>query len=140
MLELENPLNYTDIIQPIPLAVLEVPAGEKVTISGWGRTGDGSSLSEILRYSRSLTVLSNEQCARIGGPVNPGVQCLSKSRNNGFCDGDDGGPAVHKGVLIGIASYYSNNCGSDSPDGYTKVSYYRKWLIENSASPDTVAV
>uniref|UniRef100_A0A0A1XE27 Serine protease SP24D n=1 Tax=Zeugodacus cucurbitae TaxID=28588 RepID=A0A0A1XE27_ZEUCU len=134
LLELDTALNYSDIIQPIPLAALEVPAGEQVTISGWGRVQDGGPLSEILQYSRSLKTLSYEECARVNGPVNYGIQCLEKSENNGFCDGDDGGPAVHKGVLIGIASYYSGVCGSSStPDGYTKISYYRKWLVQNSA-------
>ncbi|XP_050329920.1 serine protease SP24D-like [Bactrocera neohumeralis] len=132
VLALSTKLDYSDVILPISLAVNEAPAGEEVTITGWGRVRDGGALPEILQYSRSLTVLSDEQCARVAGPVNKGIQCLSKVRNNGFCDGDDGGPAVHKGVLIGIASYYSDGCGSASPDGYSKISYYRKWLVANS--------
>nr|XP_036231789.1 serine protease SP24D-like [Bactrocera oleae] len=131
LLQLSEPFNYSSVIRPIRLATNETPAGEEVTITGWGRITDGGALSEILQYSRKLTVLSDKQCARIAGPINPGVQCLSKVQNNGFCDGDDGGPAVHKGVLIGIASYYSDGCGSSAPDGYTKVSYYNNWLVSN---------
>ncbi|XP_011205130.2 serine protease SP24D [Bactrocera dorsalis] len=135
VLELSTPFNYSDVVRPIPLANIEAPAGEEVTISGWGRTTNGGTPSQLLRYSRSLTILSDKQCARIAGPLNPGIQCLSKEKSNGFCDGDDGGPAVHKGVLIGIASYYSDGCGSASPDGYTKISYYREWLDENTVTP-----
>ncbi|XP_011177382.1 serine protease SP24D [Zeugodacus cucurbitae] len=130
LLELDTALNYSDVVQPISLGRLEVPSGEQITITGWGRTRDGSPLSEVLQYSRRLTALSNEQCARLVGILNPGVQCISKAEDKGFCDGDDGGPAIYKGVLIGVASYYTDGCGSTRPDGFTKISYYRSWLQE----------
>lgn len=137
---MEQKINYTAEIQPIGLAAREVAIGEQVTISGWGRTSDGGPFSETLKYSRSLTTLSNEQCTRESGPLSYGVLCLAKqSYNKGFCDGDDGGPAVYRGVLIGIASYNTNGCGSSKPDGYTKVSYYRSWLIQNSDLGETTA-
>lgn len=140
LLKLETPLNFTDLIQPIPVAGVDVPDGVGVNIAGWGRLSEHVGQPEILRYNRALRTLSNEDCSRIAGPVSPSILCLAKSQGNGICGGDAGGPAVYNGVLIGIASYHLTTCGANTPDGYTKVSYYKDWIGENTCSGTTVPV
>ncbi|XP_012162886.1 serine protease SP24D [Ceratitis capitata] len=128
VVELKKPLEFTDLIQAIPIATLEVPANQSVVISGWGRIREGGPLSPKLMYSRSVMVLSAELCATYEAFSDEGLLCLAKSSGRGFCNGDDGGPAVYRNFLIGIASFTDTSCGSGRPDGYTKVSYYADWL------------
>ncbi|XP_011205128.2 serine protease SP24D isoform X2 [Bactrocera dorsalis] len=128
LLQLETPYSLSYYIQPIRIADWEAPSGESVIISGWGRTYEGSLLSDKLLYSRALTTERYEFCAGADGVTNPGVLCLNTPQGNGFCDGDDGGPVVYRNVLIGIASYNANACGTVSYGGFTKASYYKLWI------------
>ncbi|XP_036232199.1 serine protease SP24D-like [Bactrocera oleae] len=128
LLQLETPFDYSDAIQPIRVADWDVPAGESVIISGWGRIYEGGPLSTQLLYSRSLTTLKNEDCAASDGLTNPGTLCLLTPQGRGFCGGDDGGPVVYRNLLIGIASYNANACGTMANGGFTKASYYKLWI------------
>ncbi|XP_018800584.1 PREDICTED: serine protease SP24D-like [Bactrocera latifrons] len=134
ILKLETALPYSNLIQPIPVATIEVPDDVGVNIAGWGRSGEHNVQPEILKYSRALRTISNEECARDIATVSPSILCLAKNSGNGICGGDAGGPAVYKGVLVGIASYHLSVCGANTPDGYTKMSYYKDWIAENSCS------
>nr|XP_036232198.1 serine protease SP24D isoform X2 [Bactrocera oleae] len=128
LLLLATPFNYSDVVKGIAIAAWDVPVGESVTISGWGRIYEGGPLSTQLLYSRSLTTLKNEDCAASDGITNPGTLCLLSPQRRGFCDGDDGGPAVFKNILVGIASYNANSCGIATKGGFTKVSKYYTWI------------
>ncbi|XP_017484691.1 PREDICTED: serine protease SP24D-like isoform X1 [Rhagoletis zephyria] len=138
LLKLNVSLQFTDLIKPIALAGVSPPTGSYATISGWGRTREGGPLSELLMYNRYVRTLSNDDCARAIGYKSAGILCLAKSRGNGICGGDQGGPAVYNGVLIGIASYHKLACGTDEPDGYIRISTYRKWLIDVSTADSGV--
>ncbi|XP_036319182.1 serine protease SP24D-like isoform X4 [Rhagoletis pomonella] len=138
LLKLNVSLQFTDLIKPIALAGVSPPTGAYATISGWGRTREGGPLSELLMYNRYVRTLSNDDCARAIGYKSAGILCLAKSRGNGICGGDQGGPAVYNGVLIGIASYHKLACGTDEPDGYIRISTYRKWLIDVSTADSGV--
>ncbi|XP_039962462.1 serine protease SP24D-like [Bactrocera tryoni] len=128
LLELKTPFFYSDVIKPIGIASYDVPAGESVVISGWGRIYEGGPLADQLLYTRSLTTLNNEECAKADGTLNPSILCLNSPQSRGFCEGDDGGPAVYKNILIGIASYIIKGCGSIAKGGFTNVSYYKNWI------------
>ncbi|XP_004520087.1 chymotrypsin-2 [Ceratitis capitata] len=132
LLKIDTKLNYSNVIQPIPLAGVDVPDEAPVTIAGWGRVREAGTKPELLQYSRSLRTYSNENCTRIFGKVAPSILCLFKSYGYGICGGDAGGPAVYRGILVGIASYHTSNCGVAVPDGFTKISYYKDWIAENS--------
>ncbi|XP_054728559.1 serine protease SP24D-like [Anastrepha obliqua] len=141
LLKLNASLQLSDLIQPITLAALEAPVGSQITISGWGRTNEGDPLSSQLLYNKFVTTISDADCTRAIGydTSKSGILCLSRGYGNGICDGDEGGPAVYRGTLIGIASFQIGYCGSGVADGYSKVKFFRDWLIENSAT-DTVPV
>ncbi|XP_011177383.2 serine protease SP24D [Zeugodacus cucurbitae] len=128
LLELKTPFNYSDVIKPITFADREVPAEVTVIISGWGRLYEGSVLSTRLLYSRALTTVKDQECAQATGTPTPSILCLRNPKGTGFCDGDDGGPAVYRNVLIGIASYNAEAFGTASKGGFTKVSYYSNWI------------
>lgn len=137
ILKLETALEFNNLIQPIPVATVDVPVSVDVNIAGWGRLGEHIPQPEILKYSRALRTISSEDCESEIGPVSPSILCLAKSLGNGICGGDAGGPAVYKGLLVGIASYHLRTCGANTPDGYTKVSYYKDWIGENTCSGHT---
>ncbi|XP_050329915.1 serine protease SP24D-like [Bactrocera neohumeralis] len=128
LLQLATPFDYSDVIKGIAIASSDVPAGTSVIISGWGRVYEGGPLSTKLLYSRSLTTLKNEDCTTADGASNPSELCLLSPQGKGFCDGDDGGPVVYRNILIGIASYKANACGTTTKGGFTKASYYRIWI------------
>jgi secreted trypsin-like serine protease len=48
--------------------------------------------------------------------------------------GDSGGSAIafQAGVpkLVGVANFIVKSCGSEFPDAYAKVSFYRRWIQE----------
>lgn len=61
-------LFLTDRIKPVALADSDflLDGGVPVTVSGWGRTNDNSSVSESLNYVQ-LTTITNQQCAETYG-------------------------------------------------------------------------
>ncbi|XP_011177386.1 serine protease SP24D [Zeugodacus cucurbitae] len=134
VLKLVTSLNFTNLIQPIPIASMDVPDGVGVNIAGWGRIREAGIQPEILQYSRSLRTLGYEDCARVAAPTSPTILCLAKTYGNGICGGDAGGPAIYRGILVGIASHHISICGDSTPDGYTKVSNFTTWISENSCS------
>lgn len=131
LLELDLPLIFSTNIQAIPLATEEVPAGEKVIISGWGRLWTGGDIPYKLQFN-TLIALSKSQCLRKILQSSDGLLCLDHAADNGACNGDSGGPAIYNGQLVGVANFVIIKCGSDRPDGYAKVSYHFDWIKKNA--------
>ncbi|XP_036319392.1 serine protease SP24D-like [Rhagoletis pomonella] len=131
VLELEQPLVFTDNIQPIELADEEVPVGEDVIISGWGRLYTGGPIPHRLQWN-TLKALNTEQCDELIGMGDDSLICLAHEADNGACNGDSGGPATYNGKLVGLAGFVVNGCGSTYPDGYAKVAYHRNWILANT--------
>lgn len=131
LLEIDLPLIFSKNIQAIPLATEEVPAGEPVVISGWGRLWQGGDIPYKLQWN-TLVSLSKAQCLRKILQSSDGLICLDHAADNGACNGDSGGPAVYGGKLVGVANFVVVKCGSDRPDGYAKVSYHLDWIKANS--------
>lgn len=131
LLRLEEPIIFSDNIQPIPLATSEVPVGEKVIISGWGRIKQGGDLPQKLQWNQ-LTAISRNECKELIDMDSDSLICLAHKSNNGACNGDSGGPAVYNGEVVGIAGFVYNGCGSSYPDGYAKVFYHADWIKHHS--------
>lgn len=127
LLELDLPLIFSKNIQAIPLASEEVPPGEEVVISGWGRLWHGGDIPYKLQWN-TLIALSKSQCFRKIFQSSDGLLCLDHASDNGACNGDSGGPAIYNGQLVGVANFVVLKCGSDRPDGYAKVSYHLDWI------------
>ncbi|KAJ8709940.1 hypothetical protein PYW07_009306 [Mythimna separata] len=53
------------------------------------------------------------------------------SKGGGACNHDAGGPGVISGILTGVISFGSPQCGSrDAPTVFTKLGYYTDWIEE----------
>ncbi|XP_053949095.1 serine protease SP24D-like [Anastrepha ludens] len=131
LLKLNDSLQFNDLIQPIPIASVNAPVDAPVTISGWGRTKEGGEITSQLMYNKFMKTLSPENCAKNIGYNTTAILCLSKIIGNGICEGDDGGPAVYRGILIGVASFHINDCYStNKPNGFANVSHFNSWLTQ----------
>ncbi|XP_075157301.1 chymotrypsin-2-like [Haematobia irritans] len=130
LLELAEPLKWSDNIKPIELADAEVMPGEKIIISGWGMLSSSGPIPDDLQWT-TVQAISQEECdAKMLWGVDSLI-CLGHFNSNGACWGDSGGPATYQGKLVGVSAFVVNNCGSEYPDGYTKVFYHKDWILEN---------
>uniref|UniRef100_A0A1I8P6L5 Peptidase S1 domain-containing protein n=1 Tax=Stomoxys calcitrans TaxID=35570 RepID=A0A1I8P6L5_STOCA len=130
LLELEQPLQWTDNIKPIEMADTEVPSGEDVIVSGWGRLWNGGPIPQHLQWN-TLKAMSTKECLMAINMGNDSLMCLAHAKDNGVCNGDSGGPATYQGKLVGVAGFVVGGCGTKNPDGYAKVPYHKKWILEN---------
>uniref|UniRef100_A0A1L8EAP4 Putative serine protease sp24d-like protein n=1 Tax=Haematobia irritans TaxID=7368 RepID=A0A1L8EAP4_HAEIR len=130
LLELMEPLEWSNTIKPIEMADSEVPSGEDVIVSGWGRLFTGGPIPQRLQWN-TLKALTTEECEKAIEWGYDSLICLAHTQNNGVCNGDSGGPATYQGKLVGVAGFVVDGCGSTNPDGYAKVFYHKKWILEN---------
>lgn len=130
LLELEYPLEFDSEITFIPLATEEVQRGDDVIISGWGLQSEKGDIPDLLQWS-TFTALSKKQCRRKFGKNSKAILCLAHVSGQSACYGDSGGPATFNERLVGVSNFGVDKCGSDSPNGYAKVSFYHDWIIEN---------
>ncbi|XP_067635199.1 serine protease SP24D-like [Eurosta solidaginis] len=131
LLRLETPLIFSKNIKAITLASSEVPTGETVVISGWGRLTTYGDIPTKLQWN-TVKSLSKLSCLTSIGMFSDSLLCLAHPSGNGACFGDSGGPAAYQGKLVGVASFVINGCGSSSPDAYAMVSNHLDWIRKHS--------
>ena len=83
-----------------------------------------------------MRTLTNEDCKAKHLPGNANAVrdsniCTYTREGEGACMGDSGGPLVVDGEQAGIVSW-GIPCGVGYPDAFTRVSFYRDWIKENS--------
>lgn len=132
MLELEEPLVWTENIKPIELATMEVPSGEDIVVSGWGRLYNGGPIPHRLQWN-VLKALTTKECQNAIDWGYSSLICLAHEKGHGVCNGDSGGPATYQGKLVGVAGFVVDGCGTNNPDGYANVTYHLSWIKENMA-------
>ncbi|XP_065334592.1 brachyurin-like [Cloeon dipterum] len=120
--------------------VNETFSGDRVRVSGWGRTSDATSgVSPELKYV-DVSVIDNSQCqAYYGNIINESKICVdTNGGTEGTCHGDSGGPLVIQEsdgeyTEIGIVSFGSvDGCESGFPAAFTRVTEYLEWLEINA--------
>lgn len=139
LLKLDEPLQYSNVIQPIKLPnTKEDFISQLVTVSGWGETESlDSTSSEELRYIHQRIMerkICKERAIMAEPPVQltKGMLCATThdEEPRTICRGDSGGPVVLKdtSILVGIASFVVGyECG-DTTDYYVRVSHYIDWI------------
>ena len=127
----------TNIRNDIAVVRLDAPIVFN-TVSGFGRTSDGSSAtSAVVRFTRN-PVMTNADCiARWNTAlIQPQNVCLSGEGGRSSCNGDSGGPlTVQDGgsLQIGIVSFGSAaGCSIGMPSVYARVSFFLSWIEANS--------
>lgn len=85
LLVLDEPLEFSESIQPIKLETEELEIDSHVTIIGWGRSNENpEGESNRLKFNRGITIYSNDGdgCASF---KNDGIVCLGHIEGNGAC-------------------------------------------------------
>ncbi|XP_017870423.1 PREDICTED: serine protease SP24D [Drosophila arizonae] len=132
LLRLARPLGLNANIVAIPLAEKDPPPDAVVHISGWGAIYHGGPTSNDLLYVQVRSIARSECTSRYMRRLPSTTMCLLHGANLGACHGDSGGPAVHEGRLVGVASFVLGACGREAPDGYESIATLRSWIISNS--------
>jgi len=110
--------------------------GEKVTLSGFGKSSDIGGVSNVLNWVEILAA-PNSLCAGVYGDAvaGPGVICLDAANGKGSCGGDSGGPlhlSANLKKCIGITSYgASAGCTLGYPVGYSRIAYHQDFISQH---------
>ncbi|XP_057369720.1 trypsin-1-like [Daphnia carinata] len=126
---------------PPPVTEFDPPAGTITTVSGWGTTSSGGSISNVL-LSVDVPIVSDADCnAAYAGlfdpnPIFPSMLCAGGPAGGiDSCQGDSGGPLFTgtgaDAVQHGIISWGRGCALADYPGVYTQVSYFIDWIAAN---------
>ncbi|XP_061144671.1 suppressor of tumorigenicity 14 protein homolog isoform X1 [Syngnathus typhle] len=140
LLELSEPLQLTNTIQPIclPAPSHVFPAGMSCSVTGWGANREGGQKTQLLQKA-SVKIINDSVC----NVVTEG-QLTSRMLCSGFlaggvdaCQGDSGGPLVcfeesGKWFQAGIVSWGEGCARRNKPGVYTRVTKLRKWIKKES--------
>uniref|UniRef100_A0A182SJV0 Peptidase S1 domain-containing protein n=1 Tax=Anopheles maculatus TaxID=74869 RepID=A0A182SJV0_9DIPT len=114
-------------IAAIPLAPVGYTIPDRVlpTVTGWGRTSSGGSLSPSLR-AVAIPIVSRSTCASLwsSASITENMICAG-SKGKDACTGDSGGalvvPSNNYFILAGMVSWGSASCGSEYPGVYVQL-------------------
>ncbi|KAJ8939518.1 hypothetical protein NQ318_022236 [Aromia moschata] len=125
--------------RPIDLIAFRPRAGEEATITGWGRTLDGSRKAPAVLQVVKVPVIDQKDCISAYGKkeetafrVTDRMFCagLLKKGGKDSCQGDSGGPIVVGRQLAGLVSWGFGCAEPDYPGVYTSVADLRDWIID----------
>ncbi|XP_070528702.1 phenoloxidase-activating factor 3-like isoform X2 [Cardiocondyla obscurior] len=143
LIRLNGTLNFTRLnVKPICLPFkLPTVVPERIILTGWGTTENGTRSSDLLRAS--LPLIRNELCKDIYKKVSIVSYkqlCAGGEAGTDSCKGDSGGPLQAfsrynikslRVVQHGVVSYGVKNCSLGVPGVYTRVAYYMDWILDS---------
>lgn len=133
LLKLKEPLIYSDYIKAITLPYEKPVENSSAIVMGWGLVKAMGDISRNLQWIKvQVTDPINCFSNLFGQDAEKSLLCLQSPINSGICSGDMGGSAVENNILLGLASFAIERCGSEYPDGFTNVAYYVDWIKTNS--------
>jgi len=122
------------------------------TVTGWGTTSSGGSVSNVL-LEVDVKVISNSECNNAYGGITNNMLCAADASGNGgsdACQGDSGGPLVSCGAdgncgttpgqnydLIGVVSFGIGCAQADFPGVYARTTAALDWIYTNAMPFET---
>jgi len=132
------PFKYGIAIQPIPLTSTEPSAGSVAVVSGWGYilNSDGELTLPSQLHAVNVFITSRPECdyayAYKGGITESMICANVPGGGKGPCYGDNGGPLVVGGNLVGIMSW-GFYCGSaEYPMVYSNVANLKDFITQET--------
>jgi len=118
-------LAFTVPFAPAKLAKSDPRSGTAAEVVGWGATAEGGDFSDALR-AKEVPITEQSTCDRqYGGALDESMLCAGPAA----CAGDDGGPLVAGGEVIGISSF-GQGC-TKLPGVYARISVLRRWIDDH---------
>ncbi|KAM9330608.1 serine protease 57-like [Gastrophryne carolinensis] len=132
LLKLNGSATITPYVSNIalPRERSDVGPGSSCSVAGWGLLSDFGRATTTLMET-DVNVIARSNCSRLweNNIFDSMVCTASPGRRKGFCSGDSGGPLVCDRRVEGVVSFSGTFCGDpDSPDVYTRVSFFRSWI------------
>ncbi|XP_026143823.1 ST14 transmembrane serine protease matriptase a isoform X2 [Carassius auratus] len=139
LMELDSPVTYGATIRPIclPTATDVFPAGETVTITGWGATREGGAGAAVLQKA-NVRIINSTVCDQLmNGQITSRMTCAGVlSGGVDACQGDSGGPMTFltngRMYLAGVVSWGDGCARRNKPGIYTNVPKFRAWIKEKT--------
>ncbi|MBX3000825.1 MAG: trypsin-like serine protease [Caldilineaceae bacterium] len=143
LLKLASPATINQRVQTVPL--LRSPAfdflvepGDPSWVTGWGRTSEGGSDSQVL-MEVSLPIIANATCKQSYGQISDNMLCAGYLEGGkDACFGDSGGPLVvptNPGWrLAGIVSFGNGCARANFPGVYARVSRFVTWIEQQTGA------
>ncbi|XP_035846915.1 enteropeptidase [Sander lucioperca] len=138
MMHLQQPISFTQLIQPVclPADGQDFTAGTRCWIAGWGRTAEQGPLPDWLQQVE-LPLLSQTECEDQLPEYSITSSMVCAGRPEGgvdACQGDSGGPLMLLDdgywTLIGVTSF-GKGCGRPQKPGvYARVSAFTFWIAQ----------
>jgi uncharacterized repeat protein (TIGR01451 family) len=107
-----------------------VTPGTTSTVTGWGTTASGGTVSQTL-LEVELPIVTNADCNNVYGIIIGSMVCAGGTPAGGTdsCQGDSGGPLVVRDggsgwKLLGVVSFGDRCAIADIPGVYTRVSSF----------------
>jgi len=120
------------------LIAKDINKNTPLILYGWGRD-QNKKLADTLRFSRLTLQDARSQKDWSGNfniktMISAGRFIKDEKKWSGSCDGDSGGPllAKLKGLtyVVGVASWGHEQCRTEIPSVFSRVSYYKKDILD----------
>ncbi|CAG2105443.1 unnamed protein product, partial [Medioppia subpectinata] len=113
----------------------EVPAGEIVTVVGWGRLENGKNIYPENLQTLDVPVVGRDKCQvnydeiKDLMPITDSMLCAGFTEGNkDACQNDSGGPLKYKNQLVGLVSWGKECALPDYPGVYARIGQLRSWI------------
>uniref|UniRef100_A0A1S4HAJ4 Uncharacterized protein n=2 Tax=Anopheles gambiae TaxID=7165 RepID=A0A1S4HAJ4_ANOGA len=121
-----NALRGRPNMAPIAIQNVQIPAGTRCYVVGWGWTDFNARTNPTELHYLNMAIVSQDSCASAYSQVNiwginSNMICAKGNQGTDTCKGDSGSALVCGGRLTGISSFTSSMCKTDLPAGLAKL-------------------
>ncbi|MBN3288649.1 CTR2 protein, partial [Polyodon spathula] len=122
----------------LPQSTDVFPGGMMCVTTGWGLTKSTASDTPSLLQQAALPLLTNTECKKYWGNKIADVMICAGANGVSSCMGDSGGPLVcqkdNVWTQVGIVSWGSSTCSTNTPGVYSRVTALRAWINQIMAA------